>query len=356
MNGNKAFLIVVVLLISFSCTEKSHQLTLLEAILSKTADSVTVKNEPSIRGVYVFDRNIAWLSASKSMFARTIDGGVNWEFGKINNGELLDFRDIHVFSKDTALVMSAGLPARIYKTTNGGKSWEIKFESTQEGVFFNSFDFWNTKQGIVCSDPVEGEFLFYTTVDGGETWQKVNTEQLPKPLNKEAGFAASGTSVITVKGGKALYGTGGNSARIILSQDYGKTWKAISTPMKARNESLGIYSITMLNDSVFVATGGNWQAPQIADSNFVVSKDGGLTWQLSQQMPNGFRSCVKAISNKDEYLIACGRNGVDISTDLGQTWIKTKLSAYYTMDISPNKDFIVFAGAKGKVGFYNLAK
>ncbi len=347
----RLFLLIIVVCF-FSCNEKSNYSTILEVILNENADSITIANEPSIRGIDVFDSNIAWLSGSESMFARTTDGGENWELGKINDDVPLDFRDIHVFSNDTAIVISAGLPARIYKTTNGGDNWSLKFESTEDGVFFNSFDFWDNQRGIVCSDPVEGEFLFYTTEDGGETWQKVNTDLLPKPLSIEAGFAASGTSVITADGGKAFYGTGGDSARIIITQDYGLTWKAISTPMKAMDESLGIYSLAMINDSIIVATGGNWQTPTIADSNFAISTDCGKTWQLTEQMPNGFRSCVKQLSKDDESLIVCGRNGVDISTDFGQSWIKTKLPGYFTMDISPNGDFIVFAGAKGRVASY----
>ena len=48
-------------------------------------------------------------------------GGKTWENVSIPGTDTLQFRDIEAFDENTAIVLSAGLPATIYKTTNGGK-------------------------------------------------------------------------------------------------------------------------------------------------------------------------------------------------------------------------------------------
>ena len=52
----------------------------------------------------------------------------------------LDFRDIHAFGGQSAIVLSAGADARMYKTTDGGKNWNLVYSNQEEGVFFDGFD------------------------------------------------------------------------------------------------------------------------------------------------------------------------------------------------------------------------
>ncbi len=97
-----------------------------------------------------------------------------------------------------------------------------------------------------------------------------------------------------------------------------------------------------------MAVGGHWQKNDEAVKNFMVSSDNGESWKLGESMPNGFRSCIRCAKHSNK-LITSGRNGVDISSDNGKTWIKTDLPPFYAFDISDNEDLMVFAGAYGKV-------
>lgn len=344
------FSIFILVLFIISCADQTKQVSLTEKILNSTPNEITIEGNPSIRGLDVFDSETVWLSGSKGIYAVSSDKGKTWKSGTINNDTLLDFRDIVAFGKESAIALSAGSPAKIFKTTDTGETWNLCYENNDSNIFFDSFDFWNNKDGIACADPIDGNFFFMLTHDGGLTWNQIPTELLPKPLEQEGGFAASGTCIALTKNGIAMFGTGGDKARIILTNDYGKTWEAIETPLNANDPSLGIYSIASINNEYFAITGGNWQEPNIANNNFAISKDGGKTWTLTPTMLNGFRSCVKSLNTTKSFVV-CGRNGVDISNDFGKTWVKTKLAPYYTCDISQKDDFIVFAGSEGRVAY-----
>ncbi|KAB2869745.1 MAG: hypothetical protein F9K37_07390, partial [Bacteroidales bacterium] len=283
----------------------------------------TVEGEPSLRGVDVLNDKVAWISGSKGTFARTVNAGKTWQVGKINNDTQLDFRDIHAFSDISAIALSAGSPARIYKTNDGGLTWTLNYENSDSLIFFNSFDFCDSQRGIACSDPIRGNFLFIKTQNGGETWDTVDFNAIPKPLYPEGGYAASGTSVVYSTNGVILYGTGGAEARVIRSVDFGKTWEAIKSPLKA-GESYGIYSIAKIGSNSYAIAGGSWQKIDEAMDNIAVSDDSGKNWTLTKKFPSGFESCVKFLP-KAKVLIVSGTIGVDYSANMGETWIKTKL-------------------------------
>lgn len=342
--------IFILALFIISCADQTRQISITDKIINTSPEKYKIPGNPSIRGLDVFDSETVWLSGSKGIFAVSSDKGKTWKSGTINYDTLLDFRDIVAFDKESAIAISAGSPAKIYKTSNKGNTWKLTYENNNPNIFFDSFEFWNDKEGIACADPIDGDFFFILTHDGGNTWERIPTESLPKALKQEGGFAASGTCIALAENGIAMFGTGGDKARIILTHDFGKTWKAIDTPIKANDPSLGIYSVSWIKDKIFAITGGNYLTPDIADNNFAISTDKGNSWNATPTMPNGFRSCVKSL-NKTNTLVVCGRNGVDISNDFGESWIKTNLLAYYTFDISPNEDFIVFAGSEGRVGF-----
>lgn len=315
-------------------------------------DTLQFNQTTSIRGIDVLNDSVVWLSGNNGFFARTVSGGKEWNSGIVASDELLDFRDIHAFSDNEAIAMSAGSPGRIYKTINGGKSWDLKYQNNHPSIFFNSLEFWDNKRGLVCGDPIDGIFQILITNDGGESWTTVQENALPKSLENEGGFAASGTSIALRKDGLAIYGLGGDSTRILRSEDFGQTWKAINTPFISGMGGYGIYSIDRVDDSLFIATGGHWQYNEQSENNFIISTDSGENWGLAKSMPNGFRSCIR-YGHSSGMIIVSGRNGVDISSDIGETWLKTDLPPYYTFDLSDTENLIVFAGAIGKVAIKN---
>ena len=184
----------------------------------------TAKSGISIRGISVVNDSVVWISGSGGKFARTIDGGKSWHWDSVADASNFDFRDIQAFNSDTALVLSAGFPARIFKTRDGGLSWYKTYSDTTPGVFFDAMDFWNAQSGVAISDPLSDGLLLIETHDGGDSWKRLPPENMPELLKGEAFFAASGTCLVTVGDSGICFVSGGSTARVFISPNGGKSW------------------------------------------------------------------------------------------------------------------------------------
>ncbi len=183
----------------------------------------------ALRGLSVVDKNIAWASGSGVVYLITTDENETWRTDSVKGASTLNFRSIYVFDGQQAIVVSAGTPARIYKTTDGGSSWRITFLNDDLAIFFDAISFW--KQGLVMGDPVEGKLYLLKTEDGGETWNEVSPEGIPASLVSEGGFAASGTYLPTEGDSNPWIGVGGDSAWVNRSTDQGRSWNVHKSPI-----------------------------------------------------------------------------------------------------------------------------
>ena len=306
----------------------------------------------SLRGVCAVSSTVAWASGSNGTYLRTTtDGGKIWRAGTIHGASSLDFRDIQAFDADTALVISAGTPAKIYKTTDGAKTWKEKYSNDKPGVFFDSMAFRDEKNGIAFSDPVDGYFLLITTSDGGESWQEVPSKNIPPPLPGEAGFAASGTCAAVQGKFNAWFCTGGTAARVFRSMDKGKTWTAAKTPMICGKSSQGIFSIAFKDAKNGIIVGGDYKAEQQNQKNAAITIDGGVTWKLVEGTPpSGYRECVAYIPGTGgQMLITVGPSGSDYSVDGGRTWKNFDTTGFHSISFAPGSGMGWAVGADGRI-------
>src|SRR5262245_40492685 len=130
---------------------------------------VPVPTTASLRGLSVVSEKVVWASGTGGTVIRTVDGGKDWSVMAVPGAETLDFRGIRAFDDKTAVIISSGPAekgqAHIYRTSNGGKTWQQAFEEKRAGIFFDAVAFWDRKHGIVLSDPVDGKFVLFTTDD-----------------------------------------------------------------------------------------------------------------------------------------------------------------------------------------------
>src|SRR5262245_30973193 len=91
----------------------------------------TSGTKADFRGLCVVSPKVAWVSGTQGTFARTTDGAKPWSVGNVKGAEKLDFRDVEAFGQATAYLLSAGPgdASRIYKTSDGGRSWVMQFRS-----------------------------------------------------------------------------------------------------------------------------------------------------------------------------------------------------------------------------------
>ena len=277
-----------------------------------------VKTTASLRGLSVVNANVVWASGTNGTVLRTVNGGATlptWEVIQVPDADKLDFRDIEAFDEKTAYILSIGNGAasRIYKTTDGGKTWWLSYQNTNESAFFDAIAFWDKDHGLAMSDPVNGRFLVLTTDDGGKSWRSIDKLNMPEALPGEGGFAASGTCLITQGKRNAFLVSGGNTARVFRSNDRGKTWQVSATPLRNDGTAAGAFSIAFKDDKAGMLVGGDYQKPDEREGIAAQTQDGGKTWTLLDNQPYGFRSSVVWA---DGIWVTAGTSGTDYLIDL----------------------------------------
>lgn len=285
-----------------------------------------------LRGLSVVSPRVVWASGMHGTVVRTIDGGTTWERDTVPGASALDLRAIAATSREVAHALSIGDSSRIYRTTDGGRSWSLRFVSARKGSFYDAIQFWDAKHGIAMSDPVDGHFLILTTADGGESWREMPSSGMPPALPGEGGFAASGTCLIVTGDSDAWLVSGGASvARLYHSGDRGRSWTVHDTPLRAGAASAGVFSVAFRDARHGVIAGGDYQQPALRGRNLAVTNDGGRTWLLadSASSPAGYRSAVAYVpATNGTHLVAVGLTGTDVSRDSGATWRPVDTVAY----------------------------
>ena len=156
---------------------------------------------------------VVWAAGTGGTYVVTTDGGNTWRAGVVPGTDQLQFRSVYGVSDKIAYLMSIGNDAdqfRIYKTTDGGETWDLQFKNEAAGGFYDCFAFWTPDNGIAHSDSYHQQFPDLRTTDG-MTWQSIGAN-MPPALPGEASFAASGTCITTEGTDNAWITTGGSTA------------------------------------------------------------------------------------------------------------------------------------------------
>lgn len=336
-------------------------LGLAPSFAQKSATVQVVASNPStnLRGMSVPSDNVVWVSGSNGTVGKSIDGGTTWRWFSIKGYEKRDFRDIEAFDSSTAIIMAVDNPAYILKTTDGGFSWKLVFEKTQNGMFLDAMDFKNSKEGICIGDPLNigtasaGRRLFYIirTFDGGDTWTEMPLHQLPPAAEGEAIFSASGTNISFLDHPDFDFAfiTGGTLSNFFMMGRPGKPNKVLTMPIVQGKDSNGAFSFATDGNNRFYVIGGDYKVPRDYFDVFVYTTDAGKKWGTpSIGSPFGYRSCIRLINDKT--MVACGVTGVDFAVNGQKEWLKASLESFNVCMVSKGNKTVYLAGDKGKIG------
>ena len=310
-----------------------------------------VDTKASLRGLSVVSENVVWASGAGGTVLRTVVGGRTWSIIVVPDAGKLDFRDIEAFDANTAYILSIGdgENSRIYKTVDGGENWKLQFQNKNPKAFFDALAFWDSKNGMAMSDPVDGKYLLLKTTDG-EMWQIADTGKMTNAKTGEAAFAASGTCLLTQGKSNIFLVSGGNDARVFRSENRGLNWLVADTPITKGTAGSGIFSMAMFGEKRGVIVGGNYEKPDEINNNLAFTNDGGKTWNSAKGL-NGYRSGVIYIDKKT--IIAVGAGGSDLSADGGKTWRNLDKENYNSVQ-AKGKKAIWAVGANGLVSKYAM--
>lgn len=308
---------------------------------------LTSGTNTSIRGLSVVDDQTAWVSGSNGFVGKTTDGGTTWSWSKPEGYDSLDFRDIEAFSAEEAVIVNAGSPAYVLRTADGGKVWKQTYLNRDSAIFLDGMDFWDAKQGMIFGDPIKGKLQLLHTTSAGENWEDATSNLKYEMAMGEAGFAASGTTIKTLPKGRVWIATGGASANIYYSGDYGRSWKKFANPIIQGLNSTGAFSMDFYDKKHGVVVGGDYLKDQESTNNALYTKDGGKSWIKPEHSVSGYRSGVAYINKS--ICVAAGSSGVDISTNGGKTWKNISNLNINAVQKAKSGNLVLLAGNKGAI-------
>lgn len=180
-----------------------------------------------------------WVPAPTLFFTKTKDGGETWSGGTIPMGPEPYASNVCPLSHELAWAsgVDSNFTSYVLRTTDGGQSWQRMLEDKFTGPtsYVDFVHFWDEQNGIVAGDPAPSDtdpvpfFEIYRTTDGGATWQRVPSANIPLPNNE---YGAGGD--YDVRGDhiwfSAIDPNDGGGKRIYHSPDRGQSWQAIDPP------------------------------------------------------------------------------------------------------------------------------
>ncbi len=138
----------------------------------KLIDSPTDK---SLFKVLFIDSLTGWVGGDSTFIFKTTDGGLTWD-EKYHNDEY-DLKDIFFLDENIGWAVAVpidfvlDLYALMLKTTDGGNTWEEEY-FPEENIYFNSVVYLDTSRGWVGG----ARGAIYYTTNAGERWQQASID------------------------------------------------------------------------------------------------------------------------------------------------------------------------------------
>jgi photosystem II stability/assembly factor-like uncharacterized protein len=299
----------------------------------------------SLRGLSPMTADLCWASGSGGTWLKTEDGGATWQLGTVAGLDTVDFRSIHAFDAQTAVLASAGQPAVIYRTEDGGNIWRKVHQEGGE-AFFDAIHFVDTQRGYVLGDPVGGKWMILETLDGGKSWQSL--ANLPDAAPGEAAFAASASSLVADAEG-LVFATGGAVSRLHRYSSASQSWTVRElTDMLQGESSQGVFAVTALpGEGGLVLVGGDYLKPEFRLGNALLVL--GESTTSTTEGPGGYRSGVAFLQEKG-WVVAVGPGGSDVSADGAHSWQPFSKTGYHAVKAAPGGKALWASGSQGRLG------
>lgn len=238
---------------------------------------------------------------------------------------LTRYNDVYFITASLGWIVNGS--GQIYRTVDGGGSWQKQFEEPR--AHFRSIGFFDAQNGWT-GNVGPGEFsatdstTLYHTQDGGQTWQPMNTFLGPKPRGL-CGMHVVNDSVICAVGrvrGPAFF------AR---TADRGATWQAQNMSAYAA----GLIDVYFFHPDTGIAVGLTNATHSNANGVILYTANGGQTWQKRFTTTRAGEWCWKISfpSRKVGYVSLQRNSATPIyflkTTDGGRTWQEKLFSSSY---------------------------
>ncbi len=189
----------------------------------------------------------------------------------------------------------------VFKTIDGGETWELKF---QTAYYLRNIEFLNENIGFLGTL----DNKFYRSTDGGDTWDSITISPNPPAV---CGLDAVGSS--TIYGCGAYFSA---SPNVIKSIDSGVTWEYIDMSAYAT----GLVEILFINEQLGYVSGKSSTGGII-----LKTEDGGVSWTeiYNSQTPGDYVWKLQLLEN-NTHIYGSIQSEVSgrllKSADSGNTW------------------------------------
>lgn len=248
-----------------------------------------------------------WACGNNGTVIKSSNMGDNWLSGN-QFGISANITLNHIYCINENIVLTAGNDGSVtylYRTINGGASWDIVKQQT--GGKFNALHFIDNNTGILIGDPVGGRWSIWKTVNGGVNWDSASC--FLQQNGSEKGFANS----LWASGNNIWFGT--DNFRIYKTENYASSWLARSTGSEKNTSTLWFdfdFNIGLSGSTNLIRTlnsGNNWSSESLPGNGNVISTTGSAhsrfnwviradnkiylnphnsnTWELDYTAPNG---------------------------------------------------------------------
>lgn len=181
----------------------------------------------------------------------------------------LRFNDVFFISPDTGWAVNGS--AHVYRTVDGGQSWQLKFY--REDTHLRSVGFLSQQRGF-AGNVGAGEFgttnpiPLYESSNGGSTWTAVTEFDGPAPTGLCGMYVVNDTTVVAV-------GRVRGPAYFVRTTDSGETWQSKDMSEYAQ----GLIDVYFPHPDTGFAVGLTDEEHAASSGIVLATVDGGDTWE-----------------------------------------------------------------------------
>lgn len=251
----------------------------------------TVEPINTLNWVHFLDTSRGFIVGNQGSIYKTTDGGISWQFSLIDPLHVVDLFCIQFVNDSLAWI--SGRYGSLFRSTDGGQTWKYEdaFASTFGGYYLTQIQFFNLTKGFVMGS---SKFI-YKTNSAGEGW-----------CFTPSGFTSKFQKIQMLD--ESVGYVNGDSGKACKTTDGGDTWVPMQTGV---NNTLN--SLEFLNNSIGFMIG--------FEGTILKTTNGGANWNKYLEGPNEYLSTVRFPTDSIGWIT--GANGLILkSSNTGTTWVK----------------------------------
>jgi len=287
------------------------------------------KSDPNVIYVGGGEKTLRGNVSSRYGIWKTENGGKTWESAGLKNSRLVPRIKVHPTDYNTVYAAVLGniyKPTKergIYKSTDGGKNWkQVLFVNDQAGAVDLTMDPNNPR--ILYASTWRAQRTPYSLSSGGAgsaLWKSTDSGETWTEISKNEGFPKDTLGIMGVtvspKNSERVWAIVENKEKggLYRSDDGGKKWTQVNSERKLRQRAWyypRLYADTEDEDVVYVL-----------NVRYHKSTDGGKTFNTFNA-PHGDHHDLWIAPEDSKRMIIGDDGGAQISYDGGETW-----STYY---------------------------